>query len=66
MMAQLEDEGDSVSISIMLREKHRVRGCLVVAGSHLLHLGGVDEQFDYLNMKQQLHNAKILTLNKVE
>ena len=66
MMAELEDDSDSVTISILHEEHHlRVRGCLVVAGDHLLHLGGVDRQFDYLNMRQQMDNAKILTLNKV-
>ena len=65
MKAELESD-DAVSITIIHKEKHMVRGCLVLAGDHLIHLGGVENQTDYLNVGQQMDNARILKLNKEE
>ena len=68
MTAQLEYDKDVVTFSVVHEESNhlRVRGCLVLAGDHLVHLGGVDKQFDYLNMQQQVDNVKILALNEVQ
>ena len=62
MMAEIRD--DKVHISIIDDSIKSIRGCLVLADNHLIYLGGVESQFDYLNMGQQFVNVKVLELNK--
>ena len=62
MLAEIKD--DNVHISIIDDSINFIRGCLVLADNHLIYLGGVESQFDYLNMGQQFVNVKVLELDK--
>ena len=64
MMAKMT-ENDRVHITIIERNERNVaRSCLVLADDYLIQLGGVEEQFDYLNMGAEVDNAKILKLDE--
>ena len=63
MRAELKED-DTVFISTIQRARNTVRSCLVLADNYLIQLGGVESQFDYLNMGQQVKNVKILQLDK--
>ena len=66
MMAKLtkDDQVEMRTIARGLRNK--VRSCLVLAGEYLIQLGGVEKQFDYLNMGAEADNIKILRVDPKE